>query len=201
MRRIDIELEVQDLDPSLAEELRQALVGVADDLAGIAQRHVTEAMPQHLDRPTPFTQRGIGMRPADPSSEAPESVVDVLPLQREWLSYEILGGVRRGGDYATTRLGPLVPGPDAPRDAYGNLPRTYVRTVLSQPGVAWVTLKGGSGLPVLIRRRGTGRVEILARIIREARYQPKLPFYDLVDEAVADHVDAVLADRLAFLSR
>lgn len=73
--------------------------------------------------------------------------------------------------------------------------------MLSQPGVAWVTFKDGNGLPVLIRRRGSGRVEILARIIKAAHYEPKLPFYDLVDEAVADHVDTVLADRLAFLGR
>lgn len=55
--------------------------------------------------------------------------------------------------------------------------------MLQQPGVAWIRINKGRYV-ALIRRRGK-RLELLAVIIPEAHYRPRLPFYDLVEEALA----------------
>lgn len=193
MARIDITVDTTSLDLAPVE-LDTHLVDAVNDLAEMGRARVTEELPRAFDRPSPFTMRGIGTRPA--SAGSPEATVDVLPQQSKYLSYEILGGIRRAGDYATTRLGPLVPGPDAPLDAYGNLPRNFVRTALRDPDVFWTVLKKGKP-PALVRRRKRGRVEILALIIREAHYVPRLRFYDLVEETVIANADAVIARHLA----
>lgn len=180
---ITVETEKPGPDELTPVDIRDAFGDAIDDLAERARLHVVEAMPSHLDRPTPFTLRGIGTVKSKPGAAEPFAEVDVLPQQARYLRYQILGGTRVGGDYGTTKRGVLIPGPDAPRNAYGNLPRNYVRRMLQQPGVAWIRIHQGRYV-ALIRHRGP-KLELLAIIIPEAHYRPRLPFYDLVEEALA----------------
>jgi len=85
-------------------DLQAAFVDAINDMAERARLEVLEAMPAYLDKPTPYTLRGIGVRKAKSGAQRPEAEVDVLPQQARYLQYQILGGVRTAGDYATTRL-------------------------------------------------------------------------------------------------
>ncbi|KQO85932.1 hypothetical protein [Methylobacterium sp. Leaf91] len=183
MLQVTIKTDPPERDELGPADIRAALVDSVNSIAEAARLHVTEALPVHLDRPTPFTMKAIGVKKARPGTRDVEAEVDVLPLQARYLALEIFGGVRKAGDYATTKLGPLIPGKDSPRNAYGNMSRGYVQRVMQQPGVRWVKLRPDKP-PVLIRRRN-GKTQILALIIEEARYKPRLPFYDLVEEALS----------------
>jgi hypothetical protein len=181
--QITVEAEKPFKDELTPVDLRAAFGDAIDDLAARARLHVIEAMPAYLDKLTPFTLRGIGVLKSKPGSPEPFAEVDVLPQQTKYFRYQILGGTRVAGDYGTTKTGILIPGPDAPRNAYGNPPRGYVRRMVQQPGVVWVRIHRGQYLG-LIRHRGR-KLDLLAVIIPEAHYRPRLPFYDLVEEALA----------------
>lgn len=141
MLQITVKTDPPERDELGPVDVRAALVESVNSIAEAAQLHVTEALPVHLDRPTPFTRKAIGVKQARPGARDVLAEVDVLSLQARYLALEIFGGVRKAGDYATTKLGPLIPGKDAPRNAYGNLPRGYVQRVMQQPGVRWVKLR------------------------------------------------------------
>ena len=140
---ITVKTEKPGPDELTPVDLREAFGDAIDDLAQRARLHVIEAMPAHLDRPTPYTLRGIGVLKSKPGAAEPYAEVDVLPQQARYLRYQILGGTRVAGGYGTTRNGVLIPGSDAPRNAYGNLPRNYVKRMMQQPGVARIRIHKG----------------------------------------------------------
>ena len=188
MLRIETTLDVNAFDKSVDEAINDGVMPtLADALNEIADTVVdrlVEAQAALLDRPTDFTQRAWKVLPAKAvTGRAPEAWVVMHPIQTEYLEYVIDGGVRRAGDYATTKLGPLIPGRDAPVNKNGNLPRNYVRRMLQDPDVAWVHLTPGKP-PVLIRHRKGREVEILALIVEKAVNRPKFPVYDIIAETV-----------------
>lgn len=204
--KLEIEFDVRAFEAAaeavVSTAVGPAMVDALNAAAEAGRLAVVEAMPAYIDRPTPFTTLGVGTFPAvvDPAGlRDPAALVRIKPDQAAYLQYEILGGTRGPGDYATTALGPLVPGPDAQLDAYGNMPRHYVDDEIAD-GAAWVSLKPGEP-PALVRRTG-GRLEVLAMIVHEIHYDvARLPFYDLVTGAATAAFpaafDAALAARLA----
>jgi hypothetical protein len=202
--KLELEFDVSgyeaQADAVVERAIGPAIVDALNAAARAARLRVIEAMPAFLDRPTPFTTMGIGMFPAvvDPASDRdPAALVRLMPQQAAYLQYQVLGGERGPGDYASTALGPLVPGPDARLDAYGNLPRDYVDEELADDA-AWVELKPGEP-PALVREAG-GHLEILALIVHALHETPRLPFYDLVTgaavQAFPDAFNAALASRV-----
>lgn len=123
------------------ESIVPDLVDTVNDFGGLAIKSLVEAQANLLDRPKPFIQKGWvrGRTKRGPNGSAVGDV-HLLPIQAQYLTHVIDGGIRRAGDYATTALGPLVPGRDAQLHAYGNLPRGYVERMLRYPEVAWVHL-------------------------------------------------------------
>jgi hypothetical protein len=85
-----------------------------------------------MARSTDFTVRGWMSVKAQKGGE-PVATVQAKPRAEQYLGFVIYGGTRQAGDYATTRLGPLVPGKDAPLDGFGNLLQGYVRLQLQDP--------------------------------------------------------------------
>lgn len=100
---INVETEKPGPDELTPVDIREAFGDAIDDLAERARLHVVEAMPAFLDRPTPFTLRGIGTVKSKPGSPEPYAEIDVLPQQARYLRYQILGGTRVAGDYGTTK--------------------------------------------------------------------------------------------------
>lgn len=181
------------VDAQVAEELVPYLANVVDQLADGAIAALVEAQAAVIDRPKPFTQNG--WRKGKPKPGPGGSVVTdvhLLPIQAEYLTYVIDGGVRRAGDYATTSQGPLVPGRDAKRDAYGNLPRGYVQRMMRDPDVAWVHL-GQGHLPALIRHKRGKPVEILAVIVEQTVHRSRLDIHDIVGASVTQTARRIIA--------
>lgn len=176
----------RDVDTVITEEVRPAIAGALNEIAFAARDAVREAMKAGLDRPKPFTLEGVQVFTARVPGAGPlDVVVFIADKQAGYLDLEITPGTRRAGMPATTRRGPLIPGPAAPRDRFGNLPRSYVEEVMREPDVAWVQLRPGAP-PTLIRHTPGRDYEVLAVIVEEVRYDTvRLPFYDIVEETLA----------------
>lgn len=181
-----IELSITDTGADDSEYVRSVLAPAmrdgVNDVAERAAEAANLATEQLFDRPNPFTRRSFAVMKAQLGND-PSALVYVREIQAEYLELQIEGGIRRAGDYATSRLGPIVPGPHGARDAFGNLPRGYIRKQMQDPHVAWVNLRPDQP-PMLIRREPGKQMEVLAIIVREIDYAPRFDFYGIVESAI-----------------
>lgn len=109
------------------KEFRNALSALADrempfviaktltDTAKSAQAEESRQLPRRLDRPTPFTKRAYGIKPATKTS--PEAHLFAKPVQAQYLSMQETGGT------ATPPKRALIAPRSAKLNRYGNLPR------------------------------------------------------------------------------
>ncbi|MCE4224056.1 hypothetical protein HCU64_09860 [Methylobacterium sp. C25] len=92
---ITVKTEPVGRDELQPEHIGSALVDSINDLAERARLHVVEAMPAHIDKPTPYTLRGIGVRRAKGHRRHTGlAEADVLSHQARYLRLQILGGVQ-----------------------------------------------------------------------------------------------------------
>ena len=91
----------------------------------------TAALSEHLDRPTPFTQRAIGTASASKGNLAAR--VFVKDIQAAYLSLQVTGGIR-----LPKRRALVLPGSGQRVNQYGNLPRNKLRELLARRGIPFV---------------------------------------------------------------
>ena len=151
-------------------------------LAASARKRLIERAPEFLQNPVPWTLQGFAFSPAGDGDRA-AALVFVMEKQAEVLKFAVFGGTRRGGDYATTPAGPLVPGRDAVLDEHGNLPRGEVSDAISR-GARWVRLRPTAPLTLILPGRECGRPEVIAAIVAETQYEARFPFEQIVRDAV-----------------
>ena len=195
--RIDVDAAAfqAQVDGPFSASLDKAAAGAINDAAAAAVEALRQEAEESFDKPSDFTLQAFRFLQARPGDSRPAALVNVAPIQARFLELEVDGGPRRAGDYATTALGPLVPGPDAPKDARGNLPRGYVTRAMMQEHVRWTRLKPGAP-PALVRQPPGRPMEILALIVREAEYEPRLDFLETVRKAVKASLAPAFAKRL-----
>ena len=106
--RIDIELETTDFDRQVFSFIETTVrMGITLGIIVAANRirdEIVGRMREQLDKPTDFTERGIQVA-LDTKGRDPSATVYVLPIQARYLGYQIDGGLRRAGDYATLDTG------------------------------------------------------------------------------------------------
>lgn len=163
-----------------AKELRSALDEAVIYLAASARKRLREVAAEVLDRPKPFTVDALKYRPLP--GDAPAALVYVLPTAARYLVRQVFGGEREPGDYGTVSRGILVPGRDAVLDRYGNLPRDQVSQAEAEGG-RWSPTRNGAQILVL---PGRDRPRVIAAAEDIAHYEPRLPFYDVVEEVVRE---------------
>lgn len=149
--RLDLKAVEQAMDNLAKEQIPFATAYALTQVAKASQKAVEEAMPRHLDRPTPFTLRATFTRPATKKRLFAEVQIkdgkataagsrDSSGKPIKQLGHQVEGGTRprkpfenllqaRGlmpqGWYA-------VPGKDIPLNQYGNVPSGIINRVLSQ---------------------------------------------------------------------
>ncbi len=161
-----------------AKELRSALDAAVLYLAASARKRLREVAGEVFDRPTPFTLNAFRYRKLQ--CEAPAALVYVLPTAARYLALEVFGGERKPGDPGTVPRGILVPGRDAVLDRFGNLPRLQISEA---EGARWVRTQGSAEVLIL---PGRDRPRIIAAAEDVAVYEPRLPFYDIIEEVVRE---------------
>jgi hypothetical protein len=140
-------------------QLPFALARALNATAKAGQADTTRELPRAFDKPTPFTQRGIGIKTA--ARGELEAEVFVRPIQAEYLALQERGGVREPkGQALVTPVAVRV-------NQYGNIPNKALRRAKArkQVFVGQVRGTGGfwertkDGLKLLARFDGPKRVK------------------------------------------
>lgn len=193
MLRIDIKVDVASYDGQTEAHINRVIKpAIADGLnaaSTIIRDELREAAKRDFDRPKPFTINGFTFFKATAKKgRDPDALIRIKPTAAEYLADQIVGGVRRAGDYATTKQGPIVPGPGVKRDKFGNLPRRFIAQQIRKKSVFWSTL-GRSKKPALVQRDGEG-LKVLALIVNAVDLPKRFDFYGIVRAGAAEHVPA-----------
>lgn len=143
---------------------------------------ISEAEPlglaRDLDRPTPFTKKGMFVSRA--TKRKLTGVVGFKRIQSEYLGAQASGGTRKA-----KRRAVVVP-VGLRLNKYGNMPRKSLAKALAKPGTFSGTIKGTAGIwqrpkTGVQRRGGVGRkgktgLKLLAIYKDAVRYKPRLKF-------------------------
>lgn len=204
--RIDIVLELDgytaQTESYLNQVVRPAIADGMNAAAEMVKAALIEELHQDIESPSPFTLNAFGIMPATHrDGKDPDAIVFIKDIQAEYLGFQIDGGVRRAGDYATTKSGPIVPGPHGPTDQYGNLPRGFVAQALAEPHVSWTKMRKGSGYTALVRSTPGQPVQLLAFILPEIEYEQSFDFYDTAIRAGSKALPAAVSEALELAAK
>lgn len=178
---------------------------------------IKAAMPQRmqadLDRPNPFTLRGVYMKKADTARLVAE--VGILPKQAAYLRYQVIGGARRPSRKAL-RLPSVVS-----LNQYGNLPAGIIKQMIARAKAGKrLTKRQGkragvsSAVDIFYGDPGDGRppgiykrvalsptrhqlVPIVVMPAQQANYRPRFDFYGQCMRTAVDRWPANVQSALA----
>lgn len=195
MITVSVKTNVDKAMRSLAGELkRQIPFAVAKGLTQTAkdvQRAETEAINKDFDRPTPFTQRAVGIAPATKLSQAAR--VFLKDIQAQYLGIQVEGGTR-----LPKRRALVLPGSGLKLNQYGNIPRGRVKALLARKDVFSGKVRGVGGL---WQRQKIGPPKLMIAYQQQAQYRKRLPFYEVaqrtIERTVTRNLEAALRQALA----
>ena len=183
------------------------LTNTAKRLAEVEKR----MMVKQLDRPTPFTIRGIRYQranKADYSTGRLHSRVYIMDKQAEYLRLQIQGGTRTPSGKALP-----VPTKNLKLNKYGNIPggQGRIQKLLSRKNTFQGTINGIPGIwqrPAKGKRKrggygttGPTGLKLLVAYEPTAQYQPRFDFYGIakrvVPKIVGKEMDRAIARALA----
>lgn len=135
------------------------------DTAGDVKKNFPRTMARRLDRPTPFTMRGMFVARATKARLI--ASVGFKPIQSGYLDKPERGGTRRP-------KGRAIVLPAAQKvNRYGNLPKGAVRRLLARADTFSGEVRGVAG----IWQRRKGGLTLLVAYARQASYRPQLGFH------------------------
>ena len=158
----------RDLSDFALRQLPFATSLALNDTALAIQRNTLKALDRNLDRPTPFTRRGLLVL----RSSKARLWADVLfkDVQAEYLRWQERGGTRGP-------KGRAIPVPvTLKRNAFGNMGRGAVKAAAVRPDVFSGRPGGGRLKPGLYKRLPNGGLRLLVAFEAVARYAPRLGF-------------------------
>lgn len=158
---------------NLPKQLRFAGARALNDVGFIARKTIVDEMGRVFDRPTPFVLRSVRLLRAQPDKLSvtlfPDSPGGKAVDPTDVLRAEVLGGPRKfkRSERAFQRIGVLpqgkvmVPGGAAPRDAYGNVPGSFMVRLIAYFGAF-----GEQGYRSNMTERGIKRLAKVSRTDR-----------------------------------
>ncbi|AEI76540.1 hypothetical protein CNE_1c11850 [Cupriavidus necator N-1] len=161
--------------------IAKALTQTAKAVAGVESR----ALPRELDKPTPFTMRAFGTKPATKQRQI--ASVFIKPDQWKYLRYQVDGGERR-----PTKRAVVIP-QGLRVNQYGNMPKGAIRKLLAKPGVFSGTV---NGVPGIYQRKGRS-VALLVKYVDKAGYKRRFDFAGIGQQAIAAEFGAIFGRALA----
>lgn len=158
-----------------------ALNTTADEIKGNTER----SLMRRLDKPTPFTRRGVALRRS--TKRRLEVAVYFKEKQADYLKLQETGGTRRPARRA-------IAVPVSQRlNRYGNIPRRTIERLLRQPDVFQGTVNGVAGIWRRPKRgvQRSGRtgtkgkrkgLKLLIAWEQSAQYAPRLRFKESAEK-------------------
>lgn len=176
-----------------------------NDVAGQIRDAEQSGLERDLDRPAPFTKRGLTVSRA--TKRKPVGVVGFKRVQAEYLALQATGGTRRA-----KRRAVVVP-VNQRLNKYGNMPKGALKRALAKPDVFSGTVKGVAGVwqrPKRGKRRTkhgaqmgrTGTVgkrkglKLLAAYESSVKYSPRLKFVPRARKLATREIGPAIAKGL-----
>jgi hypothetical protein len=170
-----------------------------NDVAGQIAKDEQSSLDRDLDRPAPFTKRGLFVARA--SKRKLSGVVGFKRVQAEYLALQATGGNRRA-----KRKAVVVP-VNQRLNRYGNMPKGALKRALAKPNTFSGTVNGIGGVwqrPDRGKRRdgsrGTKRrkgLKLLAVYKDSVSYSPRLKFVPRAHAYASREIAPAIAERLA----
>lgn len=183
-------VDMQRLTKKLSNLEKQQLPFAAslalNQLAVLGQKAAQRGMKQHLDKPTPFTIRGV--RVIRSSKRKLISAVFIQNIQAEYLKYQIHGGTRMPKGRA------IVVPVQQRLNQYGNLPRGKIKNLLARQDVFTRSNRPDAG--IFQRKRG-GRLKMLISFKSQARYNKRFPYEQIVIKEVKRYTEPAFRQAMA----
>ncbi len=167
-----------------------------NDTAWDARRAVQIQLPRKLDRPTPWTIRGVRVKKSNKRKLAAyvgfiNSTTGMPDPSRSYMKYQIHGGTRF--PYSRAIKMPV----NVKRNKFGNLTRKKVNQLLANKKNFQATIKG---IPGIWQRTGGRRnpgVKLLIAWEDKAQYRPRFPLRKIVTGVTASKFHRHFNRRLA----
>ena len=176
-----------------------------NDVAGQIRDAEQSGLERDLDRPAPFTKRGLAVSRA--TKRKPVGVVGFKQVQAEYLALQATGGTRRAKGRAV-----VVPF-NQRLNKYGNMPKGALKRALAKPDVFSGTVKGIAGVwqrPKRGKRRTKhgaqmGRtatvgarkgLKLLAAYEKSVKYSPRLKFVPRAHKLASREIGPAIARHL-----
>lgn len=155
--------------------IAQSLTATAKHLRKVHRR----TMPRYIDKPTRFTQNGLGLEMArwrDFKRGTMYARVFGFDDRQEYMKFLVHGGRRLPEKRAI-----VVPGKHVRLNKHGNLTRKFVKTQLAKENTFVGTVLGVNGVWQRFKRTSKGqRLKLLVMFAPETNYrQIKWPFYKI----------------------
>lgn len=170
--------EPPQLAATIPPQYRKAAAVAITRTAWDVREGLMGGMQDAFDRPTPFTMRAWRVDPAQAGAEQIEAVVWAAPRQASYLFWQIEGGERNTKGFEA-RMGlhsgeVALPTSKATRDAYGNMPLSFIKRVAGDNNTSGTAKRFFTGTP-----KGGGRPEgVWARTGNNKRLVPLMVFAD-----------------------
>lgn len=173
----------RDLQRQIPFATAKALTQTAKD----AQKAVATRINTVFDKPTPFTQKAVGITPANKATLT--SRVFLKDIQAAYLGLQITGGTRTPKKRAI-----VVPAQALRLNQYGNIPKGKVKALLSRSD----TFSGRiNGVPGIWQTTKRGKLKLLVLYKPQATYKKRFPFYEIAKREIARTIVPNLQRALA----
>lgn len=185
--KADIKQVTKYLNNIQKKQIPYATSQALNDTAFHARQEVMDDLEKHLDRPTPWTKRGVRYG----RSTKRKLVATVFFLNDRWdyIKYQVKGGSR-------TPERKAIPVPVGQRlNQYGNMTKGTITRLLSKPnvfsgevnGVAGIWERGHYSRTGKWSTRGKSRstsIRLLVAWVPVAEYQKRFPYHTIVEKSV-----------------
>lgn len=171
------------LDDFQRTQLPYATARALTETARAVQKAVTSELPSIFDRPTPFTMRGLAIKPARKADLTAE--VFVKDIQARYLKLEETGGTRTPPKTA------LVVPVGIPLNQYGNIPRGALQRLKGR-GKAAVFVGTVKGVGGFWQRGPFHSLRLLAAFTPRVHYRPRFGYQQRVAAAARQVFPAAL---------
>ena len=169
----DIDAAIRQVEAKFRNQVPFATAKALTRTAQDVQRAIVDQLPAVFDRPTPFTMRGVGITYATKATLT--SRVFLRDIQREYLQLQVTGGVELPKKVA------LVVPAGIDLNAYGNLPRNKVKSLLARKDVFSGKVRGVGGI---WQRTANGGLKLLIAYEPKATYRRRFPFGAIARETI-----------------
>lgn len=212
--KLSIDVNAADASAVLKAVVKQAQFAAVVALTRAAQEVRTQTpgyLDRVLDRPTPFTKRGVYVQRATLSN--PVAEVGVMDRQAAYLRYQ-----EQGGDRPPARRVIVLPS-DIRRDQYGSIPRLQLRrlydaakanrrataAIRRRLGVSrkvdlFVGEPGNGFPPGIYKRVPAGLVPLVVFRDQPVRYRPRMAWVQwasrLAQDGISGHFETAIAGAL-----